>query len=303
MQKLEVSLIETLKGHTGAIYSLAGTESGVYSTGGDGQVVWWSLDEPGDGRLVARMGKQIFSMALLPEHNTMLLGQMHGGIHVLDLVTRQEKHHLALHQKGVFDLLPFNDHYLVAGGDGILSLWRASDHVLGKKIILSDESLRALAIRPDGKQLAVGSSDNGIYLLSLPQLTIESKLEGHTNSVFSVCYSPDGRYLLSGSRDAQLMVWDVDNKYTPIHKIPAHLFTINHIVYSPDGNMFATAGRDKDVKIWDANSFELLKVLDRFKFEGHVNSVNRLWWGQECLVSAGDDKKVILWRVSTSLSF
>lgn len=297
MLKIEVKIRTTLVGHTGAIYSLAGDGNVLYSTGGDGQVVHWNLDKPGDGMLIARMGKQIFSMAKLPMQHTMLLGQMHGGIHVLDLDTRLEKRHLALHTNGVFDLLPFSNHYLVAGGDGLLSLWRAGDNVLGKKVAVSDESLRTLAIHPSGHQLAVGSSDNGIYLLSLPELTIQRKLEVHANSVFTVCYSPDGRYLLSGSRDAQLMVWDVQNEYEPIHKIPAHLYTINHIVYSPDGKLFATAGRDKDVKIWDASTFELLKVLDRYKYDGHVNSVNRLYWGADFLVSAGDDRKIVLWEI------
>lgn len=298
MRKIEIKLHTTLTGHTGAIYSLAGVGNTVYSTGGDGQVVKWNLDEPGDGTLIARMGKQIFSMALLPTKDTLLLGQMHGGIHVLDLDTRLEKHHLALHTNGVFDILPYHNHYLAAAGDGTLSLWRADDHALGKKVALADESLRALAIHPNAQQLAVGSSDNGIYLLSLPELTIQRKLEGHSNSVFTVCYSPDGRYLLSGSRDAHLMVWDIAESYKPMHRIPAHLFTINHIVYSPDGSLFATAGRDKDVKIWDARTYKLLKVLDRHKYDGHINSVNRLWWGDSFLASAGDDRKIKLWNVS-----
>jgi WD40 repeat protein len=298
MHKLNISLHTTLKGHTSSIYTIAGRGDDLYSTGGDGQVVRWNLAEPADGVLMARMGMQIFSMALMPDARHMLLGQMHGGIHVLDLEDKQEDKHLALHTQGIFDLLTIDNHFVAAGGDGILSLWRTTDYSLGLKIALSDASLRALALRPDGLQLAVGSSDNGIYLLSLPDFKITRKLEGHENSVFTLCYSPDGRYLLSGSRDAHLMVWDVVNDYKLTHRIPAHLFTINHIVYSPDGQMFATAGRDKDVKVWDANTFTLLKVLDRHKFDGHINSVNRLCWSERYLVSAGDDRVIKLWKVS-----
>ncbi len=298
MLSVSVNIHAILKGHTSAIYTLAGDGNALYSTGGDGLVVLWDMNNPGDGKLMARMGMQIFSMALLPNHSEMLLGQMHGGIHVLDLHLKQEDHHLALHSGGVFDLLPYKDHFLAAGGDGVLSLWRSADYKLGKKISLADNSLRALAIHPDGMHLAVGSSDNGIYLLDLPTLNINRKLEGHSNSVFTLCYSPDGKYLLSGSRDAHVMVWDVQSGYKLNHKIPAHLFTINHITFSPSGEMFATAGRDKDVKIWDAETFKLLKVLDRHKYDGHINSVNRLWWGEKFLVSAGDDRKIVLWDVT-----
>lgn len=298
MSTLNVTLHTTLKGHTSSIYTLAGYGDRLYTTGGDGQVVLWDLAAPADGKLMARVEMQIYSMALQPDGKHMLLGQMHGGIHLLDLERNQESKHLALHTQGLFDLLPIDDHFLAAGGDGVLSLWRTADSTLGRKVSVADASLRALALHPDGKQLAIGSSDNGIYLLSFPELTISRRLEGHENSVFAVCYSPDGRYLLSGSRDAHLMVWDVADDYKPLHRIPAHLFTINHIVYSPDGKLFATAGRDKDVKIWDANTFQLLKVLDRHKNNGHINSVNRLYWGTRFLVSAGDDRAIKLWEVA-----
>src|SRR5690606_5922586 len=113
--------------------------------------------------------------------------------------------------------------------------------------------------------------------------------EAHGNSVFSLCLSPDGKYLLSGSRDAHLKVWDAENKFYLLHTIPAHLFTVNHIAFHPDGKLFASAGRDKHIKIWDAQSFQLLKVIDKEKFQGHVNSVNRLLWlkNSNYLVSAG----------------
>ncbi len=300
MPSIHASLYTTLKGHTSAIYTLAGGGDDLYTTGGDGQVVKWNLAKPIDGLLMARMGMQIFSMALMPDKRHMLLGQMHGGIHILDLDDQQEDKHLALHTQGVFDLITTDNHFIAAGGDGALSLWRTIDYSLGLKIALSDSSLRALAIHPNGFQLAVGSSDNSIYVLSLHDFKVSQKLDGHENSVFTVCYSPDGRYLLSGSRDAHFMVWDVVDGYKPIHRIPAHLFTINHIVYSPDGKLFATASRDKDVKIWDACTFSLLKVLDRHKFEGHINSVNRLYWNNKYLVSVGDDRVIKLWCITNS---
>jgi WD40 repeat protein len=297
MPMLNATLFSTLNGHTSSIYTLVGHNDDIYTTGGDGQVVKWPMEADGLGTLLARMGMQIFSMALLPQKQQMLLGQMQGGIHVVDLLAKQETRHLALHKHGVFDLLPVEGHFLAAGGDGVLSYWRTEDYSLGKTISLSDSSLRALALHPNGKVLAVGSSDNGIYLVSYPELEIMTRLGGHENSVFTVCFSPDGRYLLSGSRDAHFMVWDTLAAFQPIHRLPAHLFTVNHIVYRPDGKLFATAGRDKDVKIWDAETFQLLKVLDRHKFAGHINSVNRLHWGNDYLVSVSDDRTVKLWQV------
>jgi WD40 repeat protein len=121
--------------------------------------------------------------------------------------------------------------------------------------------------------------------------------EAHRNSVFSLCLSPCGKYLLSGSRDAHLSVWLVEENYRHLHSQPAHLFTINHIVYSPDTSFFATAGRDKHVKIWDAANFKLLKVIDKEKFDGHVNSVNRLLWNEHYLISCSDDRSLKVWKI------
>jgi WD40 repeat protein len=94
-----------------------------------------------------------------------------------------------------------------------------------------------------------------------------------------------------------LRVWDLENDFQLISEQPAHLFTVNHIVFSPNGQLFATASRDKTLKIWDAQTFQLLKVVDTMRHGGHINSVNRLLWLPDCLVSCSDDKTVMLWRV------
>ncbi|NUQ25376.1 MAG: hypothetical protein HUU34_15625 [Saprospiraceae bacterium] len=89
------------------------------------------------------------------------------------------------------------------------------------------------------------------------------------------------------------------DNYKLISSQPAHWYTINHIALHPSGRWLATGSRDKTVKIWDAQSFELIKVLETIRDRGHVNSVNKVWWrpdGKQ-LVSAGDDRSMIIWEV------
>jgi len=66
-----------------------------------------------------------------------------------------------------------------------------------------------------------------------------------------VRYSPDGKFLLTGGRDAHLNIWQTDS-YELIKSIPAHNWAIYDIVFNPDTTLFATASRDKTIKIWDA---------------------------------------------------
>jgi centriolar protein POC1 len=51
-------------------------------------------------------------------------------------------------------------------------------------------------------------------------------------AVFSTAYTPDGKYILIGSRDAQLKIWDAET-FMLVKNIPAHLFAINHIAVHP----------------------------------------------------------------------
>jgi len=300
---ISVRKIAHLAAHTGSVYALHENPfqaDSFFTAGGDGKVIRWNFNEPDKAYLAAQVDTNIFSLCPLHPHH-LLLGQMQGGIHVLDLQTKTEIKNLAFHKNGVFDIQSTkNDKaYFAAGGDGTLSLWSAQNHDLLKSVKISDKSIRALAVDEHNRKIYAGCSDNFIYVLHYKTLEVIHKWEAHQNSVFALCLSPDNKYLLSGSRDAHLKVWDIANQYQPVNSQPAHLFTINHIVYSPDGNLFATAGRDKHIKIWNATDFSLLKVIDKEKFNGHVNSVNRLWWSSHnnYLVSCSDDRTVMVWEI------
>ena len=111
-------------------------------------------------------------------------------------------------------------------------------------------------------------------------------------------FSPDGKVLLTGGRDAHLNIWQV-GKYEIIKSIPAHNWAIYDIAYSPNSKLFATASRDKTIKIWDSNTFQLLKVINKAKQGGHLNSVNKIIWStyNNYLISSGDDRAILLWEI------
>src|SRR5690606_37309009 len=119
-------------------------------------------------------------------------------------------------------------------------------------------------------------------------------------SVFTVRYSPDGRFLLTAGRDAHFRVWDVKQDYQLVQDVAAHMYALNHIDFSPDGSMFATCSMDKSIKLWDAATFRLLKVIDRSRHAGHGTSVNKLLWSsfENLLLSASDDRMISVWEIS-----
>jgi len=291
----------TCTGHRAAIYALAPGQSARHflSAGGDGWLVEWNLDDPETGRVLATVETQVFSLLAFPEKKQLIAGNMNGGLHWVDLVHPDRTRNIQHHQKGVYDLLTHGPWLFSAGGEGMLTRWALEDARSVESFHLSNRPLRTIAIAPGRNEMAVGASDGNIYLLDLDSLELKYTLpQAHTPSVFSLRYSPDERHLLSGGRDAMLRVWNLGENTPTLHREqPAHWYTINHIVYAPDGNRFATASRDKTLKIWDAATFRLLRVLDTIRDGGHINSVNRLLWLPDALLSGSDDRTVKVWEV------
>ncbi len=301
MPFLNVKKVAQLTGHNAAIFALApSTDARHFLSGaGDGWVVQWNLDAPELGRLVAKVETQIFSLLNLPDLHTIVVGNMNGGVHWINLEQPEKVRNITHHDKGVFGILRIGAHVFTIGGDGKITCWSAVEARSLESFYLSNQSLRSLDFCPARQEIAVGASDNSIYLLDSSTLNLKNKIESaHANSVFALKYSLEGRYLLSGGRDAYLKIWDTQQDFQLVFDQPAHWFTINHIVFDPVGRWFVTASRDKTIKIWDAYNFTLLKVLEVVRDRGHVNSVNRLLWVDDrCFISAGDDRTMILWEV------
>jgi WD40 repeat protein len=302
MPAITIKKRHQLTGHNSGIYDLvAGPEPGTFlSAAGDGWVVQWSVDEPETGRLLAQVDTQVFSMLYLQETHNLVLGDMNGGVHWLNLGEDQTNKHIAHHKKGTYGLFVAEDNVISLGGSGIITRWDIQQQQTIESLQLSARALRCGQYLASSKEIIVGSSDGNIYLLDAKDMTINHQQHNaHDNSVFCLQQHPkDPGILMSGGRDAHLKVWNLFDLQKPLSSQAAHWFTINDLIYSPDGKYLLTASRDKTIRIWDAKRYQLLKTLDAIRDGGHVNSVNSLLWvpGTSCFVSASDDRTLILWE-------
>ena len=64
-----------------------------------------------------------------------------------------------------------------------------------------------------------------------------------------VAYSPDGKYIASGSRDESVRVWDAKSGAC-VATLKGHSNSVNSVAYSPDGQYIASGSLDKTIKIW-----------------------------------------------------
>lgn len=300
-KKVKVEKLASFTGHRDCVYTL---ERGplpyiVYSAAGDGMVVSWNLESPDQGELIARIQASVYALHFLPEQHQLWIGQNFDGVHVIDLYEKKEIKSVKITGAAIFDIKSWNRQIFVATGDGNLIVMDAATCNVQHQIKASAKSARCIDINPQEQELAVGYSDNTIRIFDLTTLKLKHIVDAHTNSVFAVKYSPDYRYLLSGGRDAHLKIWDTANNYSLIQPIVAHMYAINHLAYSPDGAHFLTCSMDKSIKVWDAESFKLLKVIDRARYAGHGTSINKLLWTQyqDQIVSCSDDRSLSVWKL------
>ncbi|KAF4232359.1 hypothetical protein CNMCM6805_010005 [Aspergillus fumigatiaffinis] len=120
-------------------------------------------------------------------------------------------------------------------------------------------------------------------------------LEGHSDGVTSVAFSPDSLLLASASRDMTIQLWN-PSIGTLQRTLEGHSTSVQSVALSPDGRLLASASEDKTVWMWDLATGALLQTL-----EGHSDWVWLVAFSPTggLLASASADKTIWMWDLST----
>jgi WD40 repeat protein len=233
-------------------------------------------------------------------NDTLIVGHNYEGIHLLNWQNKIEIGSLQLTKAAIFDVKSYAHNLFIASGDGSLMKVDSRLLTINGKVHLSEKSARAISINEQLGEVAVGYSDSFIRIFDLDTLELKNAWQAHANSVFTVQYSADGKFLLSGSRDARLKRWEATDHYKQTGEVVAHMYAINHLAFSPDNKHFVTCSMDKSIKVWDAEKLMLLKVIDRSRHAGHGTSVNKVLWTNydNQLLSASDDRTISIWNLN-----
>jgi ribosomal protein L22 len=102
---------------------------------------------------------------------------------------------------------------------------------------------------------------------SLPGLYATRTLSGHTGEVNSVAFSPDGKWLLTGSDDKTARLWDAATG-AEVRTFSGHTDQVWDVAFSPDGKEVLTGSADGTAKLWDAATGAEVRT-----FSGNKNGV------------------------------
>jgi WD40 repeat protein len=121
--------------------------------------------------------------------------------------------------------------------------------------------------------------------------------QGHSDSVTSAVYSPDGKKILSASYDKTIKDWDAATDEC-VKTLAGHSGGVTGAVYSPDGEKILSASIDRTIKEWDVETGECIKTLD-----GHTHWVTSVVYNpdEKKIISASSDRTIKNWYIAADV--
>lgn len=218
-------------------------------------------------------------------------------------------------------LLSRKDSEIVSSGFNIkfwaLSYNNKGEFLVEEKFFIEGDGLSeilAIAITSNGNRIISGGTKSNVKIsiwdmskVTFPYLKEEVSakknrfegiphlLEGHTKAINALDMSPNEKYLVSGSSDRKIMLWDLDS-YRLLSEFPED-HEINVLKYFPDGNFLLSGSGDAVIRVWDMVNNNLVG-----KMEGHHKAVKTFAISSEGdrFYSGSVDKSFRKWSIKTN---
>lgn len=232
--------LRILHGHTDWVRSVAFSPDGKILASGsaDHTVKLWDVSTGREVRTCFGHTEQVYSVAFSPDGNTLASGSTDCTIRLWDVRNGQCLQTLHGHTNQVFSVA-YSPRTPMANNPSLPNLPDPGE-------------LRGF--------LASGSTDQTVRLWDNPTGQCCKTFTEHTNWVFSVAFSIDGKTLASASHDQTVRLWDVATGQC-CQICTGHTHLVSSVAFNPQGKMLASGSQDQTVRLWNVDTGECLNVL------------------------------------------
>ncbi len=164
-----------------------------------------------------------------------------------------------------------------------------------------------LALSQDGSKFACGYWNGKIWTGDATTGKLKNKLNGHGRRikflskntkyrrVRALAYSPDSRFLASGSEDKTIKIWST-NKYKKHATLKGHTGWVSALAFSEDGKYIASGDTESNVHLWDVHKKRRIAI-----FKGHTNGILAMTFSPDgkTLATGSADGTIRFWDVNT----